>query len=82
MRIVSLKRVDQTKFSGVIVDKKLSFKGHVDTLSKKSSSVIGAIKRVKFFLPDSVVFFLFFSCLTKFTIWDLCLGVFRSWNFQ
>ena len=38
MRNVSLERSDQTKFLGAIVDKKLGFKGHVDTLCKKLSS--------------------------------------------
>ena len=45
MRNVSLERIDQTIFLGVIVDKKLSFKCHVDTLSKKLSSATGAIKK-------------------------------------
>ena len=43
MRNVSMERVDHTKFLGVIVDKKLGFKGHFDTLS-----AIGATKAVKF----------------------------------
>ena len=59
MRNVSFERLDQTKFLGVIVDENLSFKGHVDTLSKKLSSAIREIKR-----------FIFFSCSSTFTIWD------------
>ena len=50
MHNVSLERVNKTKFLGVIVDEKLSFKGHVDTLSRKLSSAIGAKKKSKIFL--------------------------------
>ena len=73
MRNVSLERVDQTKFLGVIVDKNLSFKGHVDTLCKKLSSAIGAIKRVRFFLPDSVVKILYFSLVYPRLLYGICV---------
>ena len=65
IRYVKLRRVDQTKFLGIVVDNKLGFEGHIYTLSKKLSSTIGAIKRVKIFLPESVVKnkSLFYSCL-------------------
>ena len=49
---VSLERVHQTNFLGGNVDKKLSFKGYVDTMSKKFSNAIEAIKSVKILLPD------------------------------
>ena len=73
MRNVSLERVDQTKLLGVIVDKNLSFKGHVDTLCKKLSSAIGAIKRVRFFLPDSVVKILYFSLVHPRLLYGICV---------
>ena len=63
MRNVSLERVHQTNFLGAIVDEKLSFKGYIDTLSKKLSNAIGAIERVRFFSPDSVVIFFYIFLL-------------------
>ena len=62
-----IERIDATKFLGIILDRKLGFKGHVDTLSKKLSCAIVAIKKVRFFLPYFVLEFLyFFSCLFMF----------------
>ena len=72
---VHLERVDQTKLLCIIIDNNSSSICHVDTLSEKLASARGAIKKVKFFIPESVVKILyFFSSLSTFTLGDLCLG--------
>ena len=45
MRNVPLERGDQSRILVVFVDKRLSFKGHADTLNKKLSNTIEAKKK-------------------------------------
>ena len=49
-----IKRVSQTKFLGVIIDDKLSWKPHILSLNKKLSSACGRIYRIKKCLPESL----------------------------
>jgi hypothetical protein len=49
-----IKRVKQTKFLGVIIDDKLSWKPHILSLNKKLSSICGRIYRIKKILPESL----------------------------
>ena len=45
-----IKRVDHTKSLGLIIDDRLSWSKHVEEISKKVSSSIGALKRVRPFI--------------------------------
>ena len=45
-----IKRVDHTKSLGLTIDVQLSWGKHVEEICKKISSVIGALKRVRFFI--------------------------------
>ena len=49
-----INRVSQTKFLGVIIDDKLSWKPHILSLNKKLSSACGRIYRIKKCLPESL----------------------------
>ena len=49
----TIKRVDHAKSLGLI-DAQLSWSKHVDEISKKVSSAIGALKRVRPFIPTDV----------------------------
>ena len=48
-----LKKVDKTKFLGVIIDDKLSWDDHIDYLCTKLNSCIVMIKRICKFIPKS-----------------------------
>ena len=50
----TIKRVDYTKFLGLTIDAQLSWSKHVDEISKKVSPAIGALKRVRPFIPTDV----------------------------
>ena len=50
----TIKRVDHTKSLGLTIDAQLSWSKHVDEISKKVSSAIGALKRVRPFIPTDV----------------------------
>ena len=48
-----LKKVDKTKFLGIIIDDKLSWDDHIDYLCAKLNSCIVMIKRISKFIPKS-----------------------------
>ena len=50
----TIKRVDHTKSLGLTIDAQLSWSKHVDEISKKVSSAIGALKRVRPIIPTDV----------------------------
>ena len=50
----TIKRVDHTKSLGLTIDAQLCWSKHVDEISKKVSSAIGALKRVRPFIPTDV----------------------------
>ena len=50
----TIKRVDHIKSLGLTIDAQLSWSKHVDEISKKVSSAIGALKRVRPFIPTDV----------------------------
>ena len=50
----TVKRVEHTKSLGLTIDAQLSWSKHVDEISKKVSSAIGAFKRVRPFIPTDV----------------------------
>lgn len=49
-----INRVNETKFLGVIIDDKLSWKPHILSLNRKLRSACGRIYRIKKCLPDSL----------------------------
>ena len=51
-----IKEVKSTKFLGITIDNKLSWKYHIDNVCKTVSRNIGIINRVKQFLPLSVMY--------------------------
>ena len=54
-----IKEVKSTKFLGITIDNKLSWKYHIDNVCKTVSRNIGIINRVKQFLPLSVLLTLY-----------------------
>ena len=47
-----IKQVTETKFLGVTIDDKLSWKPHIEILNKKLKSLCGRIYRIKRALPE------------------------------
>ena len=45
-----IKRVDSSKFLGLTIDENLSWSKHIDNISKKNSSGIGALKHARLFI--------------------------------
>ena len=50
-----LKGVDKTKFLGVTIDENLSWKNHIDDITKTISRNIGMINKLKFIIPERIL---------------------------
>ena len=50
-----LDRVTKTKFLGVIIDENLTWKIHIDGITKTISRNIGMINKLKFFVPERIL---------------------------
>ena len=49
---VELSRVNKTKFLGVLIDENLTWKDHIDAISKTMSRNVGMINKLKLFVPN------------------------------
>ena len=58
---VPIEKVKNTKFLGIIIDDKLSWKSHTDNLSKLISRNIGVLNKLKYMFPSSVLLSLYFT---------------------
>ena len=73
-----LKQVTSTKSLGVIINENLTWSNHIDTISKKISSGIGAIKRVNHCLPPSSLHSIYYGLVIQphldycSVVWDNC----------
>ena len=52
---VSLNKVTSTKFLGVIIDDKLTWKNHIDAVSKTISRNIGMLTKLKHYVPEFIL---------------------------
>ena len=57
----SLEKVSHSKFLGVIIDNKLSWKAHIDNIANKISRNIGILNRLKTQLPSTALLTLYSS---------------------
>ena len=72
-----LKQVTSTKSLGVIINENLTWSNHIDTISKKISSGIGAVKRVNHCLPPSSLHNIYYGLIQPHldycsVVWDNC----------
>ena len=55
----SLERVEYTKFLGVLIDENLTWKKHIDCISKTLSRNIGIMNKLKHFIPERILYSLY-----------------------
>ena len=65
---------NSVKFLGILFDSNLSWKHHINELSKKLSRTLGLFYKIRHYVPlellKQLYYSLFYSCL----IWNYCLG--------
>ena len=72
---ISLKRVNSSKCLGVEIDEFLTWDAHISSVSKKVSSGIGVIKKIKPFVPSSNLISVYQSIVEPYldycsVVWD------------
>ena len=63
---VSLNRVSSTKFWGVIIDENLTWKNHIDAISKTISRNIGMLTKLKHFVPENILYSLYCTLILPY----------------
>ena len=58
-----IKQVTETKFLCVFIDQHLSWKPHIDFVSKKNSKSVGIIAKARFYLSSQTLMTLYYSLL-------------------
>ena len=58
-----IKLIPLSKFLGVHIDKNMSWIIHIETISKKIASGIGALKRIRYFVPSKTLQFILNSLI-------------------
>ena len=61
-----LDRVTKTKFLGVIIDENLTWKNHIDGITKTISRNISMINKLKFFVPERTLRTLYCTLVLPF----------------
>ena len=61
-----LERVKQTKFLGVLIDEGLTWKHHIDCISKTLSTNIGVMNKLKHFIPDCILHTLYCTLILPY----------------
>ena len=73
---LELKRVDQFKYLGVILDENLSFHKHVKTLSSKISLNIGILSCLHYFFPKNILKSTYYSFVHPYFLY--CISIWAS----
>jgi len=63
--------VNHIKFLGILFDKNLTFKNHVDYISAKVSRSIGVIYKLSFFLPTNILHKLYYSLIQPYLLYGI-----------
>ena len=60
---VNITEVENTKFLGTIIDRKLSWQQHITYIALKISKALGTMKRLRYKLPRSCLLALYYSLI-------------------
>ena len=77
IRDTNIQNVKETKYLGLQIDRHLTWKKHVDTISRKVSRVLGVLKHAKKFLPQNILKNLYISIIEPHfrycsSVWGCC----------
>ena len=84
---VSLERVNSTKFLVVIIDENLTWKHHIDAISKTISRNIGMLTKLKHYVPGYILYSLYCTLVLPYInygilIWGNTYKVYLDKNFK
>ena len=70
-RNVSLKSKDYIKYLGVVIDKNLSWKFHIDAVATKISKIVGLIAKLRHFTPRRVLLNIYQALIQPYLTYGL-----------
>ena len=68
-----LDRVSHTKFLGVLIDENLTWKYHIDCVSKTLSRNIGIMNKLKYFVPDRILHTLYCTFILPYINYSILI---------
>jgi len=73
-------RQKAVKYLGIIIDETLSFRSHIETLSRILSRNLGMIRKLKYMFPISILRLLYFSLIHPYILYcsSVYMGTFSS----
>ena len=71
---MSLNRVSSTKFLGIINDDNLTWKNHIDPISKIISRNAGMLTKLKHFLPENILHSLYCNLVLPYINYGIIWG--------
>jgi hypothetical protein len=71
-----LERVQHTQFLGVLIDECLTWKWHIDCVSKTISRNIGVMNKLKHFIPDRILYTLYCTLILPYL--NYCILIWGS----
>ena len=74
MNNTQVSQVTTTKSLGVIIDDKLDWHSHIEKLTKKIASGIGALKRIRHLIPASTLHLVYLVYLITMTLFGVTVG--------
>ena len=72
----TLESKDYIKYLGILIDKNLTWKHHIDNVSLKTSKTVGLLAKLHHFVPRQILLKMYQSLtyLSVYYIWTSCLG--------
>ena len=68
-----LDRVNKTKFLGLVIDENLTWKYQIDAISKTISRNIGVLNKLKYFVPDQILYTLYCTLVMPYVNYGILL---------
>ena len=70
---VSLERVESTKFLGIIIDENLTWKKHIDVISKTISRNVGMLTKMKHYVPGYILYSLYCTLVLPYINYSILI---------
>ena len=70
-KYIPLEQKDYVKYLGVLLDSTLSWKPHIDYISKKVSRIVGVLSRLRHFIPKNTLIKMYKSLLQPLLLYGI-----------
>ena len=68
-----IKNSNFTKFLGITIDSKLSWKNHIDNVAKSVSRIVGVMNRLRYYLPSKILLTIYNSLVVPHLTYSILL---------